>query len=139
MNEENNDEYVTDPIFFQINPVNLETIKEFFMRSKFYDTIGINRDSIEIQTEKINDDYYLIFKKKRENMNNNISKTISVYYWMKGRLFTANNLKTILEAKINRINFNYDRINKNVSEFLLDEEQNFKKTKNPIKLKKDFL
>jgi len=139
MNDENNDEYVFDPNFFQVNPINVKTIEEFFMRSKFSDTIGANREliDIQVQVDRINDDYYIIFKKKKDN--NGLSKTIGVYYWIKGRLFAANNLKMILEAKLNRINFHYDRINKSVQEFLLEEEQNIKKKlKKPIKLKKEF-
>lgn len=139
MTEENNDEYVFDPFFFQINAPNNETIKDFFMRSKFYETEGIDRDLIEVDVEKINDDYYLIYKKKRDNKNINISNSFAVYYWLKGKLFSAKNLKVILEAKINRINYYYDKINKKVTEALFEDFNNFQKPKKTIKLKKEFL
>jgi hypothetical protein len=136
MTEENTDEYWVDPLFWETNPLNTESMKDFFMRSKFADTPGINKDMIEIQVEKVNEDYYLIYKKKLDL--NNVGKAIGVYYYMRGQLFPANNLKAILEAKINRINYFDDKINKLANEWMLEDEKNLQKNKRTIKLKKEF-
>ena len=136
MSDANTDEYWVDPLFWETNPVSNESMKEFFLRSKFADTPGINKEMIDVQVEKVNEDYYLIYKKKLEL--NNVGKAISVYYFMKGQLFPANNSKIILEAKINRINFFDDKINKLANEWLLEEEKQVQKNKKTIKLKKEF-
>lgn len=136
MSETNTDEYWVDPFFWQMNELNSESIKEFFLRSKFADTPGINKEMIDIQVEKVNEEFYLVYKKKLEL--NNEGKAISVYYFMKRQLFPANNLKTILEAKINRINFFDDKINKLANEWLLEEATKVQKNKKNIKLKKEF-
>jgi len=86
--------------------------------------------------EKVNEDYYLIYKKKLDL--NNVGKAIGVYYYMRGQLFPANNLKAILEAKINRINYFDDKINKLANEWMLEDEKNLQKNKRTIKLKKEF-
>ena len=136
MSETNTDEYWVDHFFWETNALNNESLKEFFLRSKFADTPGINKEMIDIQVEKVNEEYYLIYKKKLEL--NNEGKAISVYYFMRGQLFPAYNLKTILEAKINRINFFDDKINKLANEWLLEEEKKVQKSKKTIKLKKEF-
>lgn len=132
MSEENVDEFIFDSIFFQINPVNVDTIKDYFMKTKYSETIGLDRDKIDIAVDKLRDDFYLIYKKRD-------GKTFAVYYWVKGKLFQSNNLKVIMEAKINRISFYYDKINKKVLEALNEEDNSFKKTKKSITLKKEFL
>lgn len=132
MSEEKVDEYVDTNNFFQINPVNIETIKEIFLRSRFSETVGLDRDKIDIVVDKLKDEFYLIYKKSDE-------KIFAVYFWIQGKLFQSNNLKAIMEAKINRVSFYYDKINKKILEALNEDENNFKKTKKPIVLKKEFL
>lgn len=136
MSEENVDGYIFDPNYGQNIPINQETVKDFFQKSRFGETTGFT-DLIEIQVEKINEDYYLIHKKRRDKMNN--FKTFAIYYWMKGKIYQASNLKVIMDAKINRISYFYDKINKKITEDFVEEEKFFKKTKKIITLKKEYL